>query len=198
MQNSATFDRFLGAIEVGDDQVTEALVGTLTREHEASLLSMLNSDDEERKWWAARALAHCGGSLSVSPLAGQLTAADASLRAAVLLALAHLHGRQPESVLPIFPEMVVALVDDDGLVRQTAADALAICGDDAVETLAGVLSGSQDGARVRAASALRRIATMRSAGVLFRYLNDSNYLVRTYAYEGLDEMGLLDNVIVTL
>ena len=39
---------------------------------------------------------------------------------------------------------------------------------------------------------------MRSAGVLFRYLNDSNYLVRTYAYEGLDEMGLLDNVIVTL
>jgi hypothetical protein len=29
-------------------------------------------------------------------------------------------------------------------------------------------------------------------------LNDPNHMVRMYAYEGLDEMGLLETVLVTL
>ncbi len=36
-----------------------------------------------------------------------------------------------------------------------------------------------------------------AAGLLYRHLNDPNYLVRTYAYEGLDEMGLLETMLMT-
>jgi HEAT repeat protein len=81
-------------------------------------------------------------------------------------------------------------------VRQAAADALALCGDDAVTTLATVLAGEEQGARTRAAYALRKIASLAAAAILFRCLNDANYMVHTYAYEGLDELGLLDNLLL--
>jgi hypothetical protein len=45
-------------------------------------------------------------------------------------------------------------------------------------------------------AALRKIATVPAARLMFQYLNDDNYLVHTYAYEGLDEMGLLENVLL--
>lgn len=47
-------------------------------------------------------------------------------------------------------------------------------------------------------AALRKSATLAAAGVMFQYLNDENYLVRTYAYEGLDEMGLLENLLLQI
>ncbi len=50
--------------------------------------------------------------------------------------------------------------------------------------------------RVRAAYALNKIRSMQAATPLFRALNDPNYLVRTYAYEALDGMGLLDVILV--
>ncbi len=37
---------------------------------------------------------------------------------------------------------------------------------------------------------------MKAAAILYALLNDENHLVRAYAYEGLDEMGLLENVLV--
>jgi HEAT repeat protein len=43
---------------------------------------------------------------------------------------------------------------------------------------------------------LRKIATLKAAAILYALLNDENHLVRSYAYEGLDEMGLLENVLV--
>jgi HEAT repeat protein len=59
-----------------------------------------------------------------------------------------------------------------------------------------VLAGTHEGARTRAAYALRKIASPAAAASLFRCLNDPNYMVHTYAYEGLDELGLLDNLLL--
>jgi len=102
-------------------------------------------------------------------------------------------------VTPYLDQVADCLKDDDGMVRQVAADALAQCGDDAVPALARILfQQAHEGARTRAAGALRKIATMKAAGVLYALLNDSNHLVRAYAYEGLDDMGLLETVLVTL
>ena len=70
------------------------------------------------------------------------------------------------------------LTDSDGLVRQTAADALARCGDDAVDVEA-VLDTLHDGARARAAYALRKIGTKKAAGLLYPLLDDPNHLVRS-------------------
>jgi HEAT repeat protein len=67
-----------------------------------------------------------------------------------------------------------------------------------VAVLANVLRGEHQGARTRAAYALSKLASMPAAIILYHYLNDSNYMVQTYAYETLDKMGLLENVLVTL
>jgi HEAT repeat protein len=82
-------------------------------------------------------------------------------------------------------------------VRQAAANGLSMCGDVALPAIQHILATSQhQGARTRAASAVRSIRTPASIPVLFRCLNDSNHLVHSYAREALDEMGLLDNVIL--
>jgi HEAT repeat protein len=96
----------------------------------------------------------------------------------------------------VLARLAVQLADDDGAVRQAAADALAQCGDDALPALASILQTPHEGARTRAAYALRKIASRQAAPILFRLLNDANYMVHTYAYEALDEMGLLENLLV--
>jgi len=115
-----------------------------------------------------------------------------------LVGLAALHVRYPTVVQPLLSNLGRCLADGEGFVRQSAVDSLAKCGDDALDTLADVLAASHEGARTRAAITLRKIASMGAAALLFRYLNDSNYLVHTYCNEALDEMGLLDNILVAV
>ncbi len=199
MNAAALFDAFLTAIAAGNDDATERLALQLTPDAEPALLALLMAPDADQRWWGVRALARCGGMAAIPGAAAQLADADPGIRAAALLALAHLHQRQPNAVTPYLDQVADCLKDDDGMVRQVAADALAQCGDDAVPALARILfQQAHEGARTRAAGALRKIATMKAAGVLYALLNDSNHLVRAYAYEGLDDMGLLETVLVTL
>lgn len=190
---------FLAAIESGDDALAEHCALALPPEDESALIALLTTSNTDLRWWVVRALAACGAAAAPAAVAAQLNDSDSSVRAAALLALAHLHQRQPAAVAPLLDLAAAALKDDDGLVRQTASDALAMCSDDAVPALAHVLfQQSHEGARTRAAAALRKIATMKAASVLYPLLNDPNHMVRMYAYEGLDEMGLLETVLVTL
>ena len=190
---------FISAIAAGDDERTELLALQLTSVDEPYLIDMTGAADVDVRWWAVRGLAVAGSSMASPPLQGCLADADSSVRAAAALALAHLHAREPAAVREALSAVAACLADDEGMVRQAAADCLALCGDDAVPALAGVLrDGQHEGARTRAAAALRKIATMKAAAALYPALNDPNHLVRMYAYEALDEMGLLENVLVVL
>lgn len=198
---------FVQAVANDDDEAAEAAARTLLPADEAWLLEIFSDDransDVDQRWWAVRALAACGGSDCVPAVIRTLDDADATVRAAAVLALSYLHGRVPQTVAPAFASMVQLLADDEGSVRQTTTDALAMVGDPAVSALASVLAGENpagvnEGARSRATAALRKIGSMAAAGVLFRYLNDPNYLVRSYAYEALDEMGLLETQLLIL
>ena len=196
-QNSAITD-FLSAATKDDDDLSEALATELTSADELPLLDVLHDTNNDLRWWAVRALALVGGEQSVAPLLTKLDDADPLLRSAALLALAALHSRQPAAVNPHLAQMARLLADPEGTVRQSATDALSQCGDAAVPALAAVLQSDHQGARTRATIALRQIATMPAAAVLYRCLNDSNYMVHTYAYECLDEMGLLENVLLAV
>lgn len=205
---------FLKAAESGDDEQAERLVVSLTSEDESALLAAVadnavagNSVDvdgnvvgnNDLRWWVVRALALVGGAASIAQISSALEDGDPLLRSCALLALAAIHARQPQSVQPQLARMVQRLQDDDGMVRQSASDALAQCGDDAVPLLSDVLRyGEHQGARTRAAQALRQIATMPAATVLYHCLNDANYMVHTYAYEGLEEMGLLETMLLAV
>lgn len=186
------------ALLKGADEAAEQATQTLTAAAEPALLAWLGSADSERRWWAARALAHCGGPAAAPALAQALAVDDPALRSVAAYALGHLHERVPDAVRPLLPQLAHLLADSDGRVRQMAADALALCGDDAVPVLATVLQGDHEGARTRAAASLRKIASQPAAAVLFRCLNDPNYMVHTYAYETLDEMGLLENMLIAV
>jgi HEAT repeat protein len=197
MPEPTVFQQFIDAIAAGDDDQTEQSVISLTAADEANLLAQMQDGNADERWWATRALAHCGGATAVPVLLTLLTDPDPELRVVAAVALGELYGRIPDSVRPFLDNLAAQLADEDGRVRQTVADTLARCGNDAVPALAKVLARDHEGARTRAAYALRKIATMAAAGLLYRHLNDPNYLVRTYAYEGLDEMGLLETMLVT-
>ena len=178
---------FLNAAESGDDEQAERLVVSLTSEDESALLAAVADN------------AVAGNSVDVDGNVVTLTMGDPLMRSCALLALAAIHARQPQIVQPQLARMVQRLQDDDGMVRQSASDALAQCGDDAVPLLSDVLRyGEHQGARTRAAQALRQIATMPAATVLYHCLNDANYMVHTYAYEGLEEMGLLETMLLAV
>jgi len=197
--NSDRFTAFGNAIVAGNDDQTERRALALTAEDNPALIALLASADADTRWWAARALAIHGAADAPSAVAPLLEDKEGSMRAVALLTLGHLYQRHPAEVAPLLDAVAQCLKDDDGLVRQTAADALSMCGDDAVPALARILfEQSHEGARTRAAGALRKLATMKAAGVLYAVLNDPNHMVRMYAYEGLDEMGLLETVLVTL
>lgn len=185
------------AIAAAEDERSEELVVQLTVDAEPALQALLHSGDHDQQWWAARALAHCGTAAAAPALEELLTVADAGLRAVAAMALGTLARRLGAAFTPAFAQLALCLTDDDGMVRQAAADALIQGGDRSVETLVGVLRFStHEGARSRAAYALRKIGTPATVPALFRCLNDPNYLVHTYAYEALDEMGLLETQLV--
>jgi HEAT repeat protein len=197
MQPSDTLRAYLAAIAAHDDDAAETLVHHLTAADEAALVELASAGNVDEQWWAVRALARIGGAAGVPVLCAALCHVDSGIRAASALALGYVHGRAAAAVAAVLGEVAARLTDQDGMVRQAAADGLALCGDDAVPPLAQLLRTSQhQGARSRAASALRKIATMKSAAVLYPLLNDENHLVRMYAYEGLDEMGLLENILL--
>lgn len=188
---------WLAAVARQDDEEAERLATRLTPANEAALLALATSTDPDERWWAVRGLAVAGGEACVPALVARLQDTQPNVRAASALALAHLHARCPEAVTPQLDAVAGLLEDDEGYVRQAAGDSLALCGDDGAPPLGSVLRyGTHQGARTRAAAALRKIATAKAAAILYALLNDQNHLVRSYAYEGLDEMGLLENVLV--
>ncbi len=194
--NNQALASLQAAIAAEDDTAAEAIVQQLRPEAELGLLPWLTIGTVDERWWAIRALAACGGSAAVPALCQALTDPEAEVRAVAAMALGQLFQRQAELVTVILPELAARLADDVGTVRQAAADALAQCGEAALPALATVLAGDHQGARTRAAYVLRKMATRASAPLLFQYLNDPNYLVHTWIYETLDDLGLLENLLL--
>ena len=197
MNQDATLAPLLAAIAADDDEQAEVLALQLTAAAEATLLAVAQDGDADQRWWAVRALAHCGTPNALPVLVALLTDEDAALRVVAAMSLGGLATRLGAALTPYLPELAARLADEEGAVRQAAADALVQCGDAAVEPLVAILRfGDHEGARSRAAYALRKIGTPATIPALFRCLNDPNYLVHTYAYEALDEMGLLETQLL--
>jgi HEAT repeat protein len=197
MSRTPQFETFLRAVAAGDDQRSEAAVLELGRADEAALIELAQLDFGDARWWAVRALAEVGGTGAAPVVAAALTDNDPALRAAAALALGHLGAREPDAVAAVLPLLAVHLADDDGFVRKAAMDGFALCGPAALPALADVLYNSaHEGARTRAAGALRAVHSMEAAPLLFHFLNDHNHLVHTYCYEALDDLGLLENMLL--
>lgn len=189
----------LGAIAEEDDEAAEAAVIDLSRLDGAAcaaLLQLSSSDDADQRWWATRglaALAETDGAnrdIAIPALLCALSDADDAVRCVAALALGQLQAYSA------IPSLILLLSDASGWVRGAAADALALMGEAAVPALGDALGDEREGVRVRAAYALHKIRSPKSARWLFPALNDPNPLVHTYVYETLDDLGLLTTILV--
>jgi len=197
----------LDAIDASDDEAAERVAQTCAGQTALlpALRPLLADAEPDRRWWAVRTLAMIGGEEAGALLMPRLSDPDEATRCAAALGLGRLRATAAIRVL------TAELSDANGWVRDTAADALAMIGEPALPALAETLSTGQEGARVRAAGALRKIIVgalsdhqtselgpqfWPAIGALFTALNDPNRLVRHNAYEALDRLGLLETVII--
>lgn len=193
MSSTPRFENFLAAVQTGDDAQSEAAALALDADDQAALITFAQHESGDLRWWAVRALAHAGGADAAPVIAAALDAEDPALRAAAALALGHLGARNPKYVASQLTALANHLADADGFVRRAVVDGLALCGPIALPALADVLFRSDnEGARTRAAGALRALRSAEAAPLLFHFLNDHNHLVHTYCYEALDDLGLLE------
>jgi len=196
MEPTKTVQRLQDAILIQDDELAEKLVQRLTSADEEALITMTETDHNDFKWWSIRSLAVVGSEDCLPTVTQNLHSSDSAIRAACALAIANLYQRFPDTVKTTMPQLAELLTDDDGLVRQAAANALSMCGNDAVDALAAIIDSLHDGARARAAYALQKIASKEAAQVLYPLLDDPNHLVRSYAWDGVDAAGVLDELVV--
>ena len=148
------------------------------------LAAILVEGAPDARWWAARALAEVGQGGAVPLLVGVLSDPDPDVRACAALAL----GRIGDGSAA--PALAAHLTDDSAFVASVVADALSMIGEPAVEALAEQLTAESPHVRLLAVRALGRIRSQSAIGPLFGVLEDSSYLVRHYAYEALEAMGV--------
>jgi Uri superfamily endonuclease len=180
-------DELLRALVSGDDQSRELAaleLGRFGADACGPLAVMLVGGNADARWWAARTLAQVGGQGAVPPLVSALADDDADVRACAALALGRLGA---ESSAPALARL---LADESAFVASIAADALSMVGEPAAQALAKMLVAEQPHARLLAVRALGRIKAESSIGSLFAMLEDPSYLVRYYAQEALDALGV--------
>jgi Uri superfamily endonuclease len=148
------------------------------------LADMLVVADPDVRWWAARALAEVGKNGAVGPLLSALEDADPDVRACAALAL----GRIGDDAAA--PALAGRLADESAFVASIAADALSMIGEPAVQALTSQLTEESPHVRLLAVRALGRIRSPSAVGPLFGVLEDPSYLVRHYAREALEALGV--------
>lgn len=200
MVSELSLQPLLAAIDADDDERAEAAVIELASTNGAALpllLELSHSQDQDRRWWAVRGLAAMAEqdgnqrAASMPVLMDALNDPDDAVRCVACIALGQLEATSA------IPALVLMLADSSGWVRSAAADALTMIGEPSVPALGEALQDERDGVRVRAAYALRKIQSPKSARWLFPALGDSNHLVHTYAYDALNEMGLLETLLIS-
>jgi len=182
-----TLVELVAALLEGSDERREAAamaLGRLGPEALPPLADLLASRHSDARWWAARALAEIGGEGAVPLLIDILDDADPDVRACACLALGRIgDGRAAE-------DLAARLADESPFVAGIAADALSMIGEPAVGTLAECLGARNTHTRLLAVRALGRIKSQAAIGPLFGVLEDSSYLVRHYAQEALESLGV--------
>jgi len=180
-------DELLKALMSGDDDSREAAAVALGRFGAAAagpLARLLASGDADARWWAARALAEVGTDGAVPPLVAALQDPEPDVRSCAALALGQIGDGAAAS------HLADRLADESVFVASIAADALSMIGQPAIDALAGKLGDTSPHIRLLAVRALGRIKSQRAIGPLFEMLQDPSYLVRYYAREALEALGV--------
>ena len=180
-------EELLEILTSGDEESREAAAVALGRFGTVAtrrLAALLIEGNQDARWWAARALAEVGKDGTVPPLVGALDDPDPDVRACAALAL----GRIGDGSAA--PALAARLADESAFVASVVADALSMIGEQAVGSLAERLTDESPYVRLMAIRALGRIRSQSCVVPLFGLLEDPSYLVRHYAQEALEALGV--------
>jgi Uri superfamily endonuclease len=180
-------DELLETLVSSDEESREAAavaLGRLGARVAERLAILLQDEDMHIRWWAARALAEVGSDRAIAPLVSGLDDVEPDVRACAALAL----GRIGDGSAA--PALASRLADESAFVASIAADALSMIGEPAVEALADKLADESPHVRLLAVRALGRTKSQRAIVPLFGVLEDSSYLVRYYAQDALEALGV--------
>jgi HEAT repeat protein len=171
----------------GVDARAEAAVTELPAHGERALRALgaaLASPDPDWRWWAVRAVAALDS--AEVPLALERALQDPAPAIRQCAAL----GLRLKPSPRVIPSLCRALGDPDSLTARLAGDALIAAGQQATPDLIATLQGDHPGARIEAARALAMIEDPLSIPALYTLADDASALVRHWAEEALERMGV--------
>ena len=171
----------------GDDARAEAAVQVLRGRGPRTvdaLGSLLRSDKTDDRWWAARALAAMERPEATAYLLHAVDDPDEQVRECIVLGLGERHASEAiGSIIPL-------LASEDLMMARLSIDALVKIGKPAVASLTDALQHPDPQVRSGAARALATVADPKSIPALMSVIEDESALVRYWAEQGLDKMGV--------
>ena len=182
----SSFSDLLNDLISGDETRAEEAVSLLVglgEEALPALLDLTHSSDADHRWWGLRVLAQSPHSQAVW-LIPFLNDPAPEVRQCAALGLA----ARPDEVA--IQPLIQALSDEDRMVGNLAANALARIGSAAVPSLIEAVKRAPQSARIHALRALAEIRDHRAIPVMMQVMGEDSALLQHWAKEGLERLGL--------
>jgi HEAT repeat protein len=181
----------LNELSSGDETRAEEAVSALAalgEEAVPALLDLTRSPDADHRWWGLRVLAQLPSPSGTSRTAGWLVPFlnDPSPEVRQCAALGLAAGPDENAIQPL----IRALNDEDSMMRNLAANALARIGGAAVPSLIEAVKTAPQTARIQALRALAEIRDHRAIPVMMQVMGEESALLQHWAKEGLERLGL--------
>jgi HEAT repeat protein len=179
-------DELLADLTSGDETRAEnAVPGLVELGEEAfpALRDLLESTVADQRWWALRTLAQSSLARTawLLPLLGD---SATEVRQAAALGL---YSHPDETAIS---PLLRALSDEDSMVSDLARNALVAIGKPAVPSLLEVPKDAPQRARINALRALAEIADYGAIPTLMAALEEDSVMLKHWAEEGLERLGL--------
>lgn len=160
------------------------LVGEQQNRAILSLRQLARSPESEIRWWAIRGLSAIRSKETTPLLVEKLIDPSPAVRRAAALGLC-LHPDKSA-----IPDLIKTLEETDQLTAQLAEQALTAIGSEAVEPLISALRRYPTNNRHLIVRCLAMIGDERSLKIFYGLLDDESILVRYWANEGLERLGV--------
>ena len=179
-------EQLLEDLTSGQDDKAELAVpqlAALDKEAIPALLTLTQDQEEDSRWWAICALAQMKEA-EASWFVPGLQDPSGNVRASAAMALC-LHPH-PD----LINVLSAALDDPDRMVATLAGNALIRIGSEAAFELISRMESGSPSARIEAARALSEIRDPRSIPAFMRVLENGSVLVKYWAEQGLENLGV--------